>query len=984
MSSFESTDAKHEFAATAYHPGYVESLSPTDDSLVRRRDAARKKDVRKDRKDKGYIMFEQEDSEEELVVDDANRSPTKAKKHVKPTFKFVKKDKEKLAKPKDKEKDDKKDKERKDKVDKEKEKKDKVDKLDRERDKMKEKVDKVEKKDKVEKLDKEKDRKDKSEKEQKKEEDIKWRAKKKFGPVVKEEEQACECAMPVFGVLLPIAIERSPCHDGVQLPVVVRECIDYIEEYGLSSEGIYRISGVKSKVQALKDAYNKGIPVYLHDHEPNDIASLLKQYFRDLPEPVLTAKLMPKFEQASTIKTTKEKVEQFEALLKEMPLPNRILLSWMIVHMTHVIAKEKLNKMTLQNVSIVLSPTMQISHRVLNIFFGYAKILFRDTVIKRYVPPLKPVSSRWSLELPDSPSAIEEELTKQESLLNHLHEELMKVKDLEKEEQLWEVQRVVTQLKRKLKHARQVHASAELAKQREDDILKEKLEQYQQQQQPKLTVVLEKHSDADVEMAKEKSAVKSATAPAEVTSKEPEEIIDKMAMVTSKAVAEASADVEVAAVEQSKSREEEGVIDRSEDGREVKVDDEQQVALTASKDRSSQEDVHSVESSKVQSRREPQTVTKSRENDPDSSTSQDVSVSVATELPCTEGKVVSHKDMQTVEKVKHTEDVALPDNAATTQSLPVEKSTMAGGGDQAVGDDVARKEVVAVAAEAKCSTEDRTSDLDAETIVQKVNVTESKPQTNVVGVQDVADGRRSFSDDSSDAYTDVLEEEDETDHLSDILEKDVVSSHPPAVEYTELNEDSSAALESVTEKDQATATEEQTEKELDSILDDSHLDESEHDERPYSERTTSSEPSEFEDDDEEFKALEQENTQLIMEEEELMAIGDELRQKIRTEKREIERLHQDIAEIQMIREDMYDSDDSTSSSDDSDDSEDLREILQQLIRDNEELELENADLCDKIHMERQICIAVKVQNRMMQQRNLELSGFGIDDRESLL
>jgi len=76
--------------------------------------------------------------------------------------------------------------------------------------------------------------------------------------------------------------------------------------------------------------------------------------------------------------------------------------------------------------------------------------LFNCCSLDRYVPPLKPVSSRWSLELPDSPPAIEEELRKQESLLNHLHEELMKVKDLAKEEQLWEVQRVVTQLKRKV------------------------------------------------------------------------------------------------------------------------------------------------------------------------------------------------------------------------------------------------------------------------------------------------------------------------------------------------------------------------------------------------------------------------------------------------------------------------------------------------------------------------------------------------------
>ena len=31
----------------------------------------------------------------------------------------------------------------------------------------------------------------------------------------------------------------------------------------------------------------------------------------------------------------------------------------------------------------------------------------------RYVPPLRPVTSRWSLELPESPSALHEEITKQ-------------------------------------------------------------------------------------------------------------------------------------------------------------------------------------------------------------------------------------------------------------------------------------------------------------------------------------------------------------------------------------------------------------------------------------------------------------------------------------------------------------------------------------------------------------------------------------------
>lgn len=69
---------------------------------------------------------------------------------------------------------------------------------------------------------------------------------------------------------------------------------------GLTCEGIYRISGVKSKVQHLKDCYNKGMPVELVEHEPNVVASLLKQFLRELPEPVLTTALMPKFEEASS------------------------------------------------------------------------------------------------------------------------------------------------------------------------------------------------------------------------------------------------------------------------------------------------------------------------------------------------------------------------------------------------------------------------------------------------------------------------------------------------------------------------------------------------------------------------------------------------------------------------------------------------------------------------------------------------------------
>ena len=72
-----------------------------------------------------------------------------------------------------------------------------------------------------------------------------------------------------------------------------------------------------------------------------------------------------------------------------------------------------------------------------------------------------------------------------------------------------------------------------------------------------------------------------------------------------------------------------------------------------------------------------------------------------------------------------------------------------------------------------------------------------------------------------------------------------------------------------------------------------------------------------------------------------VCVGDELHQKIETEQSEIERLHQEIVELQYLRQDS-DLDDMSSSSESSYESEDedeLQEILNQLIRDNELLEV---------------------------------------------
>jgi len=316
---------------------------------------------------------------------------------------------------------------------------------------------KKEKKEKRDKESKEKDRDSKDVKEEKKKDKKdkpKLKLKKSKHTDSESENKGKGDEGSIFGVPLELAVERNKCHDGIILPVIVRECIDYIEEHGLSTEGIYRSSGVKSKVNKLKAAYNSSQSVNLYGTEPSVVASLLKLFLRELPDPVLTHKLLPSFEEVSAMKQTQKRVEGMKNLLQKLPDCNRVLIQWIFVHMVHVIGKEKHNKMTLQNVSIVLSPTMQISHRVLNCFFENSHAMFAGVTLKKYVPPISGVGGVVAGQLPESPDGIEEEMRKQESLLSDLHLEISRGSATRaKEEQLWEQQRIVTQLKRKLRMA---------------------------------------------------------------------------------------------------------------------------------------------------------------------------------------------------------------------------------------------------------------------------------------------------------------------------------------------------------------------------------------------------------------------------------------------------------------------------------------------------------------------------------------------------
>ncbi|XP_046489142.1 ralA-binding protein 1 isoform X4 [Neodiprion pinetum] len=364
-----------------------------------------KRKDKKDKKDRGYATLEGESSPEEDIE---TKSPSKSKKSK--TFKFPSK-KEKREKSREK---DGKEKE----TDKERERK-KKDKDDKDTDKEKRK-------------DKDKEKSKQKLKDRKKGKH--WEETVDIG-----EEQ------PIFGVALQMAVERGRCHDGVELPLVVRNCIDYIEEYGMTVDGLYKVSAVKSKVQHLRKLYNQREVVDMSEFDPMVATSLLILFLRELPEPILeNGEVVSRFEQAASLKEVALRETQLIDLISQLPKCNKTLLAWVILHLDHLTAHEKTTKMNAQSIAMTLSPVLQMSHRLLLALLLHCKALFANVELSKYIPPL----ASGSPNLPDTMDAIAAELAKQESLLSQIHMQMNAgfVTKL-REEQLWEVQRLITQLK---------------------------------------------------------------------------------------------------------------------------------------------------------------------------------------------------------------------------------------------------------------------------------------------------------------------------------------------------------------------------------------------------------------------------------------------------------------------------------------------------------------------------------------------------------
>lgn len=170
----------------------------------------------------------------------------------------------------------------------------------------------------------------------------------------------------VFGAPLAEAVRyNSPVDVKVPLPAVVYRCIQYLEaRNAVYEEGIFRLSGSNVLIKQLRERFNNESDVNLLTdstyHDIHAVASLLKLYLRELPTTILTRDLHMQFLSVTEMTNQEEKLAALGELATHLPQANATLLKYLVAFLVRIINHSDQNKMTVRNVGIVFSPTLNI------------------------------------------------------------------------------------------------------------------------------------------------------------------------------------------------------------------------------------------------------------------------------------------------------------------------------------------------------------------------------------------------------------------------------------------------------------------------------------------------------------------------------------------------------------------------------------------------------------------------------------------------
>ncbi|KAK8404915.1 hypothetical protein O3P69_001488 [Scylla paramamosain] len=158
----------------------------------------------------------------------------------------------------------------------------------------------------------------------------------------------------VFGVPLQVVAQRT----GQPLPPGIQAALQYLRATSLDQVGIFRKPGVRSRIQKLRELHEEREDVIYSSFSTCDIADMVKTYFRELPEVLLTNKLSEMFIAIFQYLPNEHRLEALQCAVLMLPDENREVLMALLTFLADVAANAPLNQMTASNLAVCLAPSL--------------------------------------------------------------------------------------------------------------------------------------------------------------------------------------------------------------------------------------------------------------------------------------------------------------------------------------------------------------------------------------------------------------------------------------------------------------------------------------------------------------------------------------------------------------------------------------------------------------------------------------------------
>lgn len=160
-----------------------------------------------------------------------------------------------------------------------------------------------------------------------------------------------------FGVSLAELQQRSLVEDGV--PRILRRMVEHLHKHGLHQEGLFRVNGNVCAVENLKQQLESGEDEdFLSVSDACTVASLLKQYLRDLPGGLIDPKIQHALIQYYQECGDDVSWSVMRDLLQQLPDTQHSLLRYLCHFLTLVERNHIENRMTAFNLATVFGPNV--------------------------------------------------------------------------------------------------------------------------------------------------------------------------------------------------------------------------------------------------------------------------------------------------------------------------------------------------------------------------------------------------------------------------------------------------------------------------------------------------------------------------------------------------------------------------------------------------------------------------------------------------